>query len=100
MHYENFLDNLLPDRVYLIKEYGDPTHIHQLLCKYLHTDLEDSKKRFEIKIDNLRGEVSFKGNGSDLNKLSTIAIRKRVTIVSFSEYGLILKLDDFINKII
>lgn len=100
MHYENFLDNLIPDRVYLIREFGDPMHIHQLLCKNLSITMDESEKRYSIKIDTLRNEITFEGESEYLIPISTLAIRKRVTIVSFSQYGLILNLEEFINRVI
>ena len=100
MHYENFLDNLIPDRIYLINEYGDPNHIHQLLSKNLSISTDESRKRYGIKIDTLRNEITFTGDGKSLIDISNIAIRKRVTIVSFSQYGLILNLNEFITRVI
>lgn len=101
MDLENFINNLVPDRIGIIMEYGNPRHIHQLICKFLGINLDQSIKRYNIKIEREKNKITIEGTDDKyIIELLNILYRKGVNMDSVSFQGIIVDIEELLTKLI
>lgn len=101
MNLENFVDNLVPDRIGIIMEFGNPRHIYQLLCRFLDINLDQAIKRYNIKIEREKRRIIIEGSEDKyLIELLNILYRKRVNMESVSFQGIIVDIEELLTKLI
>lgn len=96
----NILDNLVPTRIALFKEYRNPEYIFQLLRKNSYKDDMELFETLGISYSLMNSELTFTGNAETLHALHLVLIKFGVELKSFTYNGIIVSLEDFFNKII
>lgn len=94
-----FLDNLIEDRIRIIKKDKDPNHVYELLREHLKQPIEDLKQNYRITLDIIKRRIYIYGTTEKISNLFEYLDGKDVKFESTETDRLRVDLEHFLYRI-
>jgi fructose-bisphosphate aldolase class 1 len=94
-----FLDNLIEDRIKIIKKDKDPNHIYELLQKHLKHSIDELKKDYRVTLNIIQRRIFISGTSEKISNLFEYLDGKDVKFESTETDKLRVDLEHFLYRI-
>jgi len=96
---KKFTDNLIPERIRIIKSDKNPVHVYEMLEKHYGHEISTLQSRYKISVHVIRNEITIEGSTSYMCEILNYLDRKGCKFKSVTETSLVVDIDNFFRKI-